>query len=72
MTPPPGTKVIHLFRRVLIKKPEDRLTLVKILADNDYTVRIVREHRGKSTSYDYFVEFMPNKRPEDKGGTNEG
>ena len=72
MNVPPGTKVETVRKRILIKKQEDRLTLVKILADNDYTVRIARERRGKGTTYDYFVEYWPNKKSDDTGGQNEG
>lgn len=46
--------------RLKIKKVEDRLTIAKILIDNDYTVRQVRQKRGKSNSYDYMIEYWPN------------
>ena len=72
MTQQPGTIVTKMYKRVCIKKPEDRLTLVKILADNDYTVRIIRERRNKGTTYDYFVEFWPNRKTEGAGNADEG
>ena len=60
------------YMRIGIKKPEDRLTMAKILVDNDYTVRQVRERRGKGSTYDYYIEFTPNKLQEPAGGENEG
>lgn len=35
----------------------DRDALVAILARNGYTVRWHREKRGKSNSYDHYVEY---------------
>lgn len=46
--------------RLKIKKVEDRLAIAKILIDNDYTVRQVRQKRGKGSSYDYMIEYWPN------------
>lgn len=37
-------------------KPTDRAELVRILAEQGYTVRIGREKRGTSKSWTYFVE----------------
>lgn len=43
--------------RAFIERPDDRDTVVQILARNGYTVRIGRERIGKQNKYNWFVEY---------------
>lgn len=54
------------MNRINIKAKEDRLTVARILADNDYTVRLTSQRRAGQKSYDYFVEYEPNPTQSDK------
>lgn len=46
------------MRRIKVSKKEDRLTLVQILADNGYTVRIEQERKEGSKIYTYYVAYQ--------------
>ena len=49
------------MNRIEIKGKEDRLTIVKILADNGYTVRIVSGAKDGSKTKTTFVEYWKEK-----------
>lgn len=58
--------------RLNIKEKEDRLTVAKILAGNDYTVRLSKQRRAGKKSFDYFVEYEPNTcQPDEKEAVGE-
>lgn len=44
-------------RKIDCYSKPDRAELVRILAEQGYTVRIGREKRGKSNAYTYYVEY---------------
>ncbi len=48
------------MNRIEIKSKEDRLTAVKILADNGYTVRIISGVKEGSKMKTMFVEYWRN------------
>ncbi len=58
--------------RVKIAKEDDRITVAGILIKNGYTVKAIRQKRGKANStYEHFLEFEQN-RGADAGGQDEG
>lgn len=60
------------MNRLNIKEKEDRLTVAKILAGNDYTVRLTKQRRVGKKIYDYIVEYEPNPcQPNEKAGEGE-
>lgn len=58
--------------KVKVMNENDRLTMVAILAKNDYAVRIMRAKRSRNSSYDYFVKYWPcGQREPDEESTDE-
>lgn len=45
------------INRIECSKPDDRDMLVMILARNGYTVKQIKELKGKGRMYTYFVEY---------------
>lgn len=44
-------------QRLYINDAKERVAVIGILAGNGYSVRIGREHAGKTSRWIYFVEY---------------
>lgn len=49
--------------RIECTKPEDRDMLVMILARNGYTVKQLKEPKGKGRMYTHFIEYWRDGEP---------